>query len=384
MNRAILRTASDAAVALGLAVVAVLELWLPLGSVQGGGSRELSTAVAVVLCLALFWRRRYPLATALVVLLTWPIVYTIHPVFVLFWGQLVPMVAATYAVARYGSRRSALTGAAAAAASLLFFDFRVPGMNEPDELLFHWLIIPSSWIIGTVVRLAERRAAASAQLAVETELASGTRTIQAISEERARIARELHDIVAHSVSMMVVQAGAAEQVVDDDPVQTRRSLENIRTTGANALAEMRRAVEMLRTADDHVDLRPQPGIHSLPALIESSSNDSLSVHLTTEGAPHPLPAGLDLTVYRIVQEALTNVRRHAAATCADVTLQYETDSVRVSVVDNGSGVANPPAQHGNGVVGMRERAALFGGTLDITSNPGGGITVQATLPAVAP
>lgn len=394
-RRALWRTVLDTGLAIGLAVVAVIEVWLPLDSVQGSGSREVSTVVAVVLCLALARRRRWPLPTALVVLLTWPIVFTIQPMYVLFWGQFVPMVVATYSVARYASRRGSLIGAAAAAACLLFFDFRVAGMNEPAEIVFHWTVITSAWVIGTVVRLAEQRAAASGKLAIETQLASRTRTLQAISAERTRIARELHDVVAHAVSIMVVQAGAAEQVVDDDPASTRKALENIRTTGADALTEMRRVVEMLRDADAGTDadmgadaagdLHPQPGVAALPALIATSNAEGLAVRLRTEGVARPLTTGLDLAVYRIVQEALTNVRRHSGASRADVTLRYEADSVTVAVTDNGRGAETigqslTGAPAGNGMIGMRERVTLYGGSLEVDCPAGGGFQLRATLP----
>ncbi len=378
-----LRRVVDAVFAGALAAVAVVEIWVPLDSAFGSGSPTLSTVVAVILCLALAVRRSWPLATALVVLLTWPIVFSIQPILLLFWGQLVPMAVATYSVARYGSWRAGLIGAGAGAACLLFFDTQVMEMQEPGEIFFHWMVLILAWTIGQVVRKAERRAAESHRRATEIEVQARTVTLTAIAEERARIARELHDIVAHSVSMMVVQAGAAEQVADDDPEYTRRALATIRTTGADALAEMRRLVSMLREQDGAGELHPQPGIDGLSALVEDARSGGLTVGLRVEGEPRMLPTGLDLAAYRIVQEALTNVRRHAAAERADVLVRFADESLHLEVRDDGVGAATATATvsaGGHGLIGMRERAALYGGRLETISGSGSGFLVRAVLP----
>src|SRR5690606_9229643 len=161
---------------------------------------------------------------------------------VLFWGQLVPIVVATYSVARHGSRLHGYFGGAAAAACLLFFDLRVENLQAPEEIGFHWLVVSLAWLTGKATSGGGRTAAESRRLAVEIETESRTRMIMAISDARARIARELHDIVAHAVTVMVVQAGAAEQVVTDDPAFVRAALATIRSTGTDALTDMRRVV----------------------------------------------------------------------------------------------------------------------------------------------
>lgn len=384
----------DVALAASLGAIALVEIWAPLPSAVGEGSPEISTVVAAIVCLSLSFRRRWPLAIALVVMLAWPVAFAIQPLFALFWGQLVPIVVATYSVSRYASRNGALIGLAAAAACMLFFDLRVVELHDVGEIVFHWLAIILAWLIGLLVRSAERRATNSRQRAIAIEAASRTQVIRAIADERARIARELHDIVAHAVSVMIVQAGAAEQVVIDDPDYVRKALVTVRQTGTEALAEMRRLVAMLRedeepttqsfaegdvhTARSRERLRPQPGLRELTTLVEEARRAGVDVHMTVEGEHVGLPAGLDLAVYRIVQEALTNVRRHASATRVDVRVLCTEDVVTVSVADNGTGAESPVAG-GHGLVGMRERAALYGGELH-AAGTAEGFTVKATLP----
>jgi signal transduction histidine kinase len=208
--------------------------------------------------------------------------------------------------------------------------------------------------------------------------------MSAVIEERTRIARELHDVVAHSVSVMVVQAGAAEQVVGEDPDHVRRALATIRTTGAGVLTEMRRVVAMLRDDTELGELQPQPGVEGLAALVEDARGSGLDAALVIEGEQRVLPVGLDLAAYCIVQEASTNVRRHAAATQVSVVLRYGEDDLVLEVRDDGAGLsAAAPVTGGHGLIGMRERAALYGGRLETTSTDGAGLTVRATLP-VAP
>jgi signal transduction histidine kinase len=370
----------DVSFAVALAAAGVVEIWLPLPSVVGTGDPVVSTVVAVILCLALALRRALPLATALVVLLTWPLAFSLQPILVLFWGQLVPIVIATYSVARHGSRRDSVIGAAAAAACLLFFDFGVAVLQEPGEIFFHWLVVVLAWVIGLLVHRSEQRAADAHRRAVDIEAESRTRMLGAIADERSRIARELHDVVAHAVSVMVVQAGAAEQVVDDDPAFARQALANIRSTGADALGEMRRVVAMLRD-DTERPLHPQPGLDGLSALAEEARQAGLDVTVSVAGKPHLLPAGLELAAFRIVQEALTNVRRHSGASAAEVTIDYTGAAVMVQVRDDGSG--GHESTEGHGLIGMRERAALYGGRLETMPSAGHGFTVRAELPVVS-
>jgi signal transduction histidine kinase len=177
---------------------------------------------------------------------------------------------------------------------------------------------------------------------------------------------------------MVVQAGAAAEAMPDDEQFVRAALEHIRTTGHEALDEMRRLVTMLRAAED-VPLSPQPRLDALPDLVSRAGSNGLTTTLRVDGDVRPLPAGLDLAVFRIVQEALTNVRRHAAARRCDVTLVFDHDELRVDVVDDGTGGSAAPGG-GHGLVGMRERVGLYGGALDAGPLPGRGFGVRARLP----
>ena len=372
------RRAVDVALAAGTAVLGIAEIWMPLPSVAGDGSKELSTAVVLVLAALLVFRRAAPLWVAIALLAIWPVVFTITPVLVLFWGQFLPMTIAVFSVARFGRDREPVYGALAGAAALLFFDLRVDVLQEPSEIVFHWLVFTVAWSFGWGLRSSEQRARASTQRAVDAEVRTAQETMAAVAAERTRIARELHDIIAHSVTVMVVQAGAAEQLVDDDPAVARKALQTIRSTGTAALAEMRRVVEVLRDGETGM-LAPQPGVDALPSLVEEARETGLATTLHVEGEPRPLSPGLDLTAYRIVQESLTNARRHAEATGATVLLRYGDAEIDVEVRDDGVG-ASGNGSGGHGLAGMRERVSLYGGELVTESAEGGGFRVRARLP----
>jgi signal transduction histidine kinase len=202
---------------------------------------------------------------------------------------------------------------------------------------------------------------------------------EAVVEERARIARELHDAIAHNVSMMVVQAGAERRVLDDTRSSTREVLETIEGIGRGALTEMRRLVGMLRS-DTADELAPQPGLGDLPTLVTQVNEAGLPVELEIEGDPRELPVGIELSAYRIVQEALTNALKHAGEAHASVRVRYGTDSLELEIVDDGGGAAPSVAGGGQGLVGMRERVALYGGRFDAGRRPSGGFSVRVLLP----
>ncbi|GAB3426097.1 sensor histidine kinase [Flindersiella endophytica] len=225
-----------------------------------------------------------------------------------------------------------------------------------------------------------------------------------VANERAQIARELHDVVAHNVSVMVVHAEGGRQALDHDPELTRQALDTIWTTGKQALAEMRRIVGVLRDGDDAGAVyAPQPGIEQIPELVEQVRSSGPEVSLTTEGEPGQLPPGLQLVIYRVVQESLTNVLKHAGAGAkATVRLVYGENAIMIDIADDGAGRSRPatdpdlsaagavttgasgvPGVPGHGLVGMRERVAAFGGQLDAKSHPAGGFLVHAWLPVHA-
>jgi signal transduction histidine kinase len=201
----------------------------------------------------------------------------------------------------------------------------------------------------------------------------------AVSEERARIARELHDIVAHGVSVIVAQARAGPHLTDD-PERANGVFRAIESSGREALVELRRLLGILRSDDQQLAIGPQPGLTSLTSLVEQVRASGLPVDLRVEGEPVHLPAGVDLSAYRIVQEALTNVVKHAHATSAEVEVRYRPDALELAIVDDGRGAAVSTNGTGHGLIGMRERVALYGGKLDAGRRDGGGYSVRARLP----
>jgi signal transduction histidine kinase len=202
---------------------------------------------------------------------------------------------------------------------------------------------------------------------------------EAVTQERVRIARELHDIVAHAMSVMVVQAGAARTVVDDDPEAARAAIGRIEETGREGLREMRRLIGILKGGDG-ADLTPQPGLDRLESLLDSIRGAGVPVESVVHGEPRPLPAGIDLAAYRFVQEALTNVVKHAGEASARVSFEWAPDALVVEVADDGRGAPAERASAGHGLVGMRERVALYGGSLEGGPRPGRGFVVRARLP----
>jgi signal transduction histidine kinase len=202
---------------------------------------------------------------------------------------------------------------------------------------------------------------------------------EAVVEERARIARELHDVIAHHVSMIVLQAGAERRVLDGANTSTREVLETVERTGRSALTEMRRLLGMLR-GDANESLTPQPGLSNVPTLVTQLREAGLPVELHIEGERRELPVGIELSAYRIVQEALTNALKHAGEARASVIIRYQSDSLELEIADDGTGTSRPVSSGGHGLVGMRERVALYGGRLDAGRRPNGGFSVRVLLP----
>jgi signal transduction histidine kinase len=252
------------------------------------------------------------------------------------------------------------------------------------DLSFGALLLAGAWVLGDSARV--RRAytteleARAAWLARERDFEAQ----RAVTAERARIARELHDVIAHHVSMMVVQAEAGPVVAERDPPGAARAFDGIAGIGRQALVEMRRLLGVLRSESDEPppSLAPQPGVAQLPSLVDQIRQTGLEVDLEVEGKPVPLPAGMDLSAYRIVQEALTNAVKHAGPSRVRVLVRYGDRDLRIEVRDDGRGPAPAAANGGpgHGLIGMRERVHLFGGDLTAGPAPDGGFTVAARLP----
>jgi signal transduction histidine kinase len=239
----------------------------------------------------------------------------------------------------------------------------------------------AAWWLGDGARRRQEAIVAARERAAVLEAAREELARRAVTEERLRIARELHDVVAHSMSIIAVQSGVGAHVLDSQPEEARKALAAVEATSRQALIEMRRLLGVLRAeAEPRGSLAPAPGLADVEALAAEVARAGVRVEVRIEGAPAELPAGLDLSAYRIVQEALTNVVRHAGPATARVAVGYAADRVTVEVVDDGRG-GDPGRDHGgHGIAGMRERAELYGGTLEAGPGPGGGFRVAASLP----
>jgi signal transduction histidine kinase len=367
----------DALLAGALAVLLAGGL-LPENAVEHGSTLNWARVITetVLTTLPLVWRRRWPEAVLAAEICAVLVEGSVHDPA----AAGLPLLVAVYTVASLRPQRSAVIAWMAAALALIAE--MVLSRTEPSIAgLVSRLAAPATvCALGLWVRTRrdyiDQLRETAARLGHERELLAR----QAVAEERVRIARELHDVVAHHVSLMVVQAGAVRETVD--PAHPARAvLEQMAHTGRDALAEMRHMLGALRVEDaaDAAGRSPQPGVADIGPLLEQARGAGLPVELRVEGTARPLPAGIDLSAYRIVQEALTNTLRHAGPTTARVLVRYRPDSLEVRVVDGGRG-AGAPSTGGHGLVGMRERVALFGGELSAGSVPGGGYAVRAVLP----
>ena len=246
------------------------------------------------------------------------------------------------------------------------------------------MLFAIAWLAGFALRERAAQAEAAEERAIQAEREREENARRAVFEERVRIARELHDVVAHHVSMMGVQAGAARVVIDRDRGKAKEALSAIESSSREAVAELHRLLGFLRQAGDRDDLAPQPGLGQLSRLAASMSDSELAVEVSIEGESRSLPPTVDVSAYRIVQEALTNTLKHSAASHADVHVRYWPDELEVEIIDDGrpSGVPSS-ASGGLGLIGMRERAALHGGQLSAGPAAGGGFTVKVRLPTQA-
>ncbi|MGV9314946.1 sensor histidine kinase [Streptomyces sp. NPDC003691] len=291
---------------------------------------------------------------------------------------------------RWASRFALIGGLSAAT----FAQIRWP---QPDTTalgqIFFTIILTVpfalAWVLGDSVRTRRAYFAQLEERAHRLEKEREAQSKVAVAAERARIARELHDVVAHNVSVMVVQADGAAYVLDAAPDQAKQALETISTTGRQALAEMRRLLGVLRTGDDPEggEYVPQPDVGQIEDLVEQVRRSGLTVDFKIEGTPRQLPSGVELTAYRIVQEALTNTRKHGGPEVgASVRLVYFDDGLGLLVEDDGRGATHELYEdggadgQGHGLIGMRERVGMVGGTLDAGPRPGGGFRISALLP----
>lgn len=363
----------DGALAAALTVFVQADIWTDDGYLTG--SKPFLAFTSLVMTAPLAWRRRFPFGVALVVsgaiVLQVIVEHGSHPPD----GPFLAWIVTSYSVAAHAGFRRALAGGA-----LLIIAVDLWAYNTGDDLVFIPVILAGFWIAGRVVR---SRNVLAAQLAERTRELEGEREERAklaVAEERARIARELHDVVSHTLGVIVLQAGA-ERVAPDES-SARETLGSIERSGREALAEMGRLVGMLRS-DEAEERMPQPGLARLDEVVERVREAGIDVELVVEGEPRMLPASVDVSAFRIVQEALTNVVRHSKSSRARVLLRWEPTTLEIQVADDGVG---PPAESnrrkggGHGLVGIRERVALFGGLLATGRSELGGYLLTARLP----
>jgi signal transduction histidine kinase len=338
----------------------------------------------VVVALPLVFRRRYPLAVLWLVLLMAPAMSDNDAALrVSFYACVI----ASYTAAVYSPYRW-LALASLPVAALIYTRIQEPAVpTVPDSAVAFLILIPIAVVADGLRRWKRHADEGRARLsALEREQAEALR--RAAEQERARIARELHDVVTHNVSVMVIQAGAARKVMDSSPDQAREALLAVEAGGRAAMAELRHVMGLLTMDGDDGDpagLTPQPGLDRLEALVQRVRDAGTPVDLTVVGEPRPLLPGVELTTYRIVQEALTNTVKHAAGATATVRVEYRADELRVEITDTG-GTATPSATNGNGrgLIGLRERLAVYGGDLHAGRRVSGGYRVTAQIPLEVP
>ena len=332
-----------------------------------------------VLVLPLFARRRFPFAV--------PAAFWLLAVGLSFVdGHLVTFVTSIFVIGMaasflLGNQRAALRaqmGLAVAVGGAAIVVYDKPA-HSVSELVFIPLLFGICWLAGFAVRERAEQAQAAEVRATQAERERDAATRIAVAEERARIARELHDIVAHAVSVMVLQVGAVRHKLPDALAEDRDALTSVEQAGRTALAEMRRLLAAMRRDGDDVDLMPQPGLDGLGSLLEEIGRAGLPVRLHVNGEPFPLPAAIDLSAYRIVQEGLTNALKHARASRADVTVCYRSDGLQTEVRDDGIGAAASDGL-GHGLAGIRERVKIYGGEMTAGTANGGGFILSTRLP----
>jgi signal transduction histidine kinase len=369
---------TDAVLAAGLAILACAEA---IGYADGSRGHLAGSLILVAGAVSLAWRRAVPVPVAVLcslglvvpVLLTAPTTETISGAF--------SLMVAVYSVAAYGpGLPMALIPATVVVAASI-----VRSLSDWGDLVSVAIGVAmtgAAFVLGLVIRRLQRDTALSVERAVQAERAREEHAAEAVAAERARIARDLHDVVAHAISVIVLQARGGRRMLDIDPAQSRAAFDAVELLAGQAMTDMRRMVGLVRSPDADCDLAPQPSLRHLDALITTLSRPGLRLATDVTGDLAGVPPGVDVAAYRIVQESLTNVVRHADATTASVAVRVTPAGLDIEVVDDGSGSVATP-EPGFGMVGMRERVALYHGTFSAGNGPGGGYRVRACLPVIA-
>jgi signal transduction histidine kinase len=360
-----------------LAAAAMLEVIATRDTTQT--TRWFGLPAIAILVLPIFARRRFPFAGPLayfvlaagISLIDWQLIPDRESFFVIG-------LAVAFLLGNLRNAWQAGIGLLVAVSSLGLIVDEIPG-HTTGELVFIPIDFAVAWVAGFALRERSEQAEAAEVRAAVAERERDAAARVAVAEERARIARELHDIVAHAMSVMVLQVGAVRHKLPDSLAEDRDALTGVERAGRIALAEMRRLLGAMRRDGDEAELVPQPGLDGLDSLREQIGRAGLPVELHVDGEPFPLPRGIDLSVYRIVQEGLTNALKHARATKADVTVRYRPGEVQLEVRDNGVGSSTTDGL-GHGLVGIRERVKIYGGEMTAEAANAGGFVLSTRLP----
>jgi len=380
----LLRIHGDWALALALAAAFQAEVWTlevshgPTIVGISSGDRALAAAIGVVLPLSLASRRRAPLAVLALAVATSVAANFLWVLDAGFVLAVALMVAAYSAGAHTVAARARI--AVVGVGALIAINAAINGFALGDTV-FIAMILGGAWLAGRAMHYHREREQLLKTLMIDLERERDTKARSAVAEERIRIARELHDIVAHAISVIVLQARGARRSLTSHPSETREALDTIEATGGQALTEMRRLLGLLRTGEEEVALAPQPSLRFIEQLVAHVREAGVPVDVTVEGEPIELPPGIDLSAYRIVQESLTNTLKHAGSATARVVIRYRKDDLELEVADSGVRAAGGDGE-GHGLVGMRERVLIYGGRLETGRRDSGGFTVRARLPLV--
>jgi signal transduction histidine kinase len=366
----------DRYVAVALVVLGQIELWVGHAI---PGPKGLAVPLTLLLTSTVAWRRRAPLLAGVVAMACNITLIVVADSAGSSVAHAIAWMCGLYAIAVWTDTHGFLVGIGAlVAGNAITLIPDATGIE--DTWLFTVIPIAAMVLIRRAVRERQLRADMLAARAELLEREHELRAQEAVVEERARIARELHDLVAHNVSVMVIQAGAERHALPPEQAPTREALASIEQAGRQALADARRLLGMLRRDGDREDLAPQPRVDQIDVLIEQVQRAGLQVALAVEGEPRPLEPGIDLCAYRIVQEGLTNALKHAGRSRAEVVLRYAPDTLEVRVCDDGAAAAAVVDGAGQGLIGMRERVTLYGGELVAGPRAGGGFEIRARLP----
>jgi signal transduction histidine kinase len=379
----------DIAVAGVFTALVQYQIWFgaitQIGDGPVSGPKPLLAFVALGLTVPLAIRRRWPLLAVTIAMAN----FAAHPFLVNgpfghadlnLFEVFVALVLMVYSTAANTTGRRTWIGAGIIVAAQLIgsvSSILAVGIGPQFGSYFFYAV---AWGLGKTIQRRNELSRRLADRAATLEQTRDSEVEKAVGDERSRMARELHDVVSHSVSLMTLQAGAARQALDRHPERARQQLLGIESTGREAMVEMRRLLGLLRDPPDELALEPPPSLRHLDLLVDRMKEAGLPVQLSADEIPPSMPRGVDLTAYRIVQEGLTNVLKHSRPTCVQVNIRMQDHAIEVEVGDDGKPQPAVPGSHGHGLIGMRERVAVYGGELNAGPLPGHGFQLKARIP----